>query len=106
MGSESVSKRSALTFDEWAEHGYRVRAGMKSAGRNKAGKATFTMKQVWFVPENKRDIYLTPPSNEPPKEIKKSLAAKAKADEDRHNHMANDFRPELQSFTDDDEPPW
>ena len=100
------NKRSALSFDEWVEHGYRVRAGMKSAVRNKEGKATFTFKQVWFVPESKRAIFLAPPSNEPPADIKKSIADKAKKDEDRHNHMADGFRPELQSFSAEDEPPW
>lgn len=103
-----VSNRSALTFDEWVEHGYRVKAGMKSAGRNAAGKATFTMKQVWFVPENKRAQYLPPPQSSatPPAEVAKAIAQKEKADEKRHEYIDPTFNAADQEFEEGEEPPW
>jgi hypothetical protein len=107
MKKATVNSRTALTFDEWVEHGYRVKGGMKSAARNSAGKATFTMKQVWFVPESKRDIYLAPPQSSatPPAEVAKAIAQKEKADEKRHEYIDPTFNAAEQEFEEGEEPP-
>lgn len=34
------------TFQEWSEHGYRIKKGSKSTARNDVGVATFTKNQV------------------------------------------------------------
>lgn len=104
--SRPINNRTALTFDEWFENGYRIKKGMKSSGRNSKGQATFTMKQVWFVPKDKRDIYLAPPSNDPPPEIVKSLKKKAKAEEEKHLYIDSSFDVVGQEFEDGEEPPW
>jgi hypothetical protein len=101
-----MTSRTALSFDEWFEHGYRVKKGMKSGGRNSKGAPTFTLKQVWLVPENKRSIFLKPPSNEPPKEITKALKEKEAAEEEKHLYIDTSFDVTDQKFEDDEEPPW
>lgn len=106
--STDMNKHSALTFDEWSEHGYRVKAKMKSSGRNDAGQATFTVKQVWFVPENKRDQYLKPiqSSVTPPVEIANSIALRKKTNETRHGFIDLTFNAADQQFKKGEEPPW
>lgn len=93
MSFKITSSRTALTFDEWVENGYRVKKGEKSSGRNKDNKATFTLKQVWFVPEDKRDQYLSETPQSPPKEIVDRIHVKVVQDENKHNFMAEDFDP-------------
>lgn len=34
------------TFQEWSDHGYRIKKGSKATGRNEAGVATFIRNQV------------------------------------------------------------
>jgi hypothetical protein len=104
---KSISARTSLTFDEWVENGYRIKKGEKSKGRDAKGRPTFTLKQVWFVPENKRDIYLAPPKPaEPPKEIIAEIKRKKIAEEERHNYIDPTFDPTDQIFSPEDEPPW
>jgi len=87
----SRDTRQALTFDEWFEQGYRIKKGEKSAQRNSAGKSTFTMDQVWFVPVNSRSKWLVPPK--PPAEVLQSIAQKKTLEEDRHNFIDPTFDP-------------
>lgn len=103
MKKTITHESSALTFDEWVEHGYRIKKGEKSNGRNAKGQPTFTMSQVWFVPVNSRHIYLASPKpTEPPKEILKEIERKKIAEEDRHNYIDPTFDP----FDTDDDIPW
>ncbi len=97
-------KLEARTFEEWVEAGYRVSKGMKSAARNKDGKPTFAPDQVWLVPPDKREQYLTPTVPAVALEAKARAEARMGDEEARHEFMDPDFEPE--EFTLDESPPW
>lgn len=96
------------TFDGWSELGYRVSKGEKSSARDKDGKPTFTLSQVWkpkagYVPPPQAPNAWSKPSGLV-EEVKARVEAKAKAEEAKHLHIPDDFEPEI--FSEEDSPPW